>query len=95
MFSNTWVCDFPWVESIVGDDGLVTQVQCTICNKIEGKAKMLVLSLTHFKSMPIIEKKNSIFMGSHWGLFLQPRCYTLKNEKIFCGQNYEFIMIFI
>lgn len=68
MFSNTWVYDFPWVESIVGDDGVVTQIQCTICNEIEGKAKMLVL--TNFKSMPVIEEKNSIFMGSHWGLLL-------------------------
>jgi hypothetical protein len=56
MFLKTRECDFPWIESILGDDGLVSQVQCTICNKIEGKAKMLVPSLTNFKSMPIIEK---------------------------------------
>jgi len=54
MFLNTWVYDFPWVESIVGDDSVVAQIQCTICNEIEGKAKMLVL--TNFKSMPVIEK---------------------------------------
>jgi hypothetical protein len=42
-----------------------------------------------------LKNNNSIFIGSRRGLLLQPICYTLKNEKIFCGQNYEFIMTFI
>jgi hypothetical protein len=48
VFQNTWACHFPWAEAIVGEDGLVAQVQCKICNNIEGKPKLLTPSLTHF-----------------------------------------------
>ncbi len=45
MFQDTWACHFPWVELVIGDDGLVSQVQCIICNKILGKPKLLALKL--------------------------------------------------
>ncbi len=35
MFQDTWACSFPWVEIVVGEDGLVTHVQCKICSNIE------------------------------------------------------------
>ncbi len=45
MFQDTWACHFPWVELVIGDDGLVFQVRCTICNKILGKPKLLAPKL--------------------------------------------------
>jgi hypothetical protein len=45
VFKNMWVCHFLWAELIIGDDGLVSQVRCTICSKIEGKPKLLAPKL--------------------------------------------------
>jgi hypothetical protein len=45
FFQNTHVVQFPWVESILGDDGLECQMWCKICSCINGKGKMLVLKL--------------------------------------------------
>jgi len=43
VFQDTWACHFTWAKAIVGEDGLVAQVWCKICNKIEGKPKLLTL----------------------------------------------------
>ncbi len=45
MFQDMWACHFSWVEAIVGEDGLVAQVWCKICNNIEGKPKLLAPKL--------------------------------------------------
>lgn len=45
VFQDTWACHFPWVEFVIWDDGLVSQVQCTICNKILRKPKLLAPKL--------------------------------------------------
>jgi hypothetical protein len=37
-----WAYQFPWSKLVVGEDGLVFQIKCTICNKIKGKLKMLI-----------------------------------------------------
>jgi hypothetical protein len=42
---KTHVAQFPWVESIVGDDGLECQMWCKIFSHLNGKGKMLVLKL--------------------------------------------------
>ncbi len=41
VFQDTWACHFPWAKPIIGDDGLVSQVQCTIYSKILRKPKLL------------------------------------------------------
>ncbi len=51
MFQDMWACRFPWAEAVVGEDGLVAQVQCKICNNIEGKPKLLATNSTHFRNM--------------------------------------------
>jgi len=43
VFQDTWACHFPWAKAIVGEDGLVAQVRCKICNNIEEKPKSLTL----------------------------------------------------
>ncbi len=45
VFQDMWACRFPWVEAIVGEDGLVAQVRCKICGNIEGKPKLLTPKL--------------------------------------------------
>jgi hypothetical protein len=40
VFQDIWACHFPWAKPI-GDDGLVSQVQCIIYSKILGKPKLL------------------------------------------------------
>ncbi len=44
-FQNMWACCFPWVEIVVGEDGLVAWVRCKICSNIEKKPKLLALKL--------------------------------------------------
>ncbi len=51
MFQDMWAYRFPWAEAVVGEDGLVAQVQCKICNNIEGKPKLLATNSTHFRNM--------------------------------------------
>jgi hypothetical protein len=41
VFQDTWACHFPWAKPIIGDDGSVCQVRCTIYIKILGKPKLL------------------------------------------------------
>jgi hypothetical protein len=40
-----WACCFPWVEVVVGEDGLVAWVQCKMCSNIEEKLKLLAPKL--------------------------------------------------
>jgi hypothetical protein len=44
VFQHTWACHFPWAKPIIGDNGLVSQVRCTIYNKIFKKPKLLALN---------------------------------------------------
>jgi hypothetical protein len=40
-FKDTWAYHFPWAEPVVGDDGLVSQVRCTVYSKFSKKPELL------------------------------------------------------
>jgi hypothetical protein len=40
-WQDSWAARLPWAESVLGRDGHVTQVRCTVCSKVEGCEKLL------------------------------------------------------
>jgi hypothetical protein len=67
-------CQFSWAKLVFGDDGLVFQIKCTICNKIKGKLKTLAPKLHMFQK----------HVG-HWkALVLSP---SMVNGDFYYGQD--------
>jgi hypothetical protein len=42
-FQDLWATKLPWAKMCLGLDGLLHNVKCKICNKAEGKDKLLAL----------------------------------------------------
>jgi len=83
-----WACQFPWTKLIVGDDGLVFQIKCTVCSKIKGKLKMLAPKFNmlqkHVGHWKVLVVSPSMVIGDF--------CYCqdvdhCKNEWFFVGWN--------
>ncbi len=42
MFEKVWVANLPWAKNVMGCDGKLSMIYYKVCNKIDGKAKLLV-----------------------------------------------------
>lgn len=84
------------MEFIIGDDGLVSQVWCTIYSKILRKPKLLAPKLDtlqkHFGRRKVIVLSLGVAIGD-WYYYNDATHY--KNERTFIGQNYEIIMTLV
>lgn len=45
VFQDTWVDQFLWAKSIIGDGGLETHMWCKVCSCIDKKDKLFTLKL--------------------------------------------------
>jgi hypothetical protein len=82
VFQDTWACRFPWAEIVVGEDGMVAQVWCKICNNIEGKPKLLAPKFDTLKKH--VERHKATIHSSDIvieGYFYYKDVAHAKNEK--------------
>jgi hypothetical protein len=91
-----WVCCFPWVETIVGEDGLVTHVQCKICSDIEGKPKLPTLKFNTLQKH--VERHKATIPNSN--IIVKDYFYCkdfahAKSEKTYSMWNLKFVMTLV
>jgi hypothetical protein len=91
-----WVCCFPWAETIVGEDGLVTHVQCKICSNIERKPKLLAPKFDTLQKH--VERRKATILNS--SIVVEDYFYCkdvahAKNEKTYSMWNLEFVMTLV
>jgi hypothetical protein len=87
---------FHGLEFIIGNDGLVSQVRCTIYNKILGKPKLLAPKLDTLQKHFGCQKEIVFSLGVAIGDWYYCNDAThYKNERAFIGRNYEIIMTLI
>jgi hypothetical protein len=91
-----WACHFPWAEVVVGEDGLVAQVLCKICNNIERKPKLLALKFytfhKHVRHCMAIIPNSSIVVKDY---FYCKDVAHAKNERIYFMRNSKSIMTLV
>jgi hypothetical protein len=88
-----WACYFPWAETIVGEDGLVANVQCKFCNNIERKPKLLAPKFNKFHKhvgccKATLPNSNIVIKV----YFYYKDVAHAKNEKTYPMWNSEFVM---
>jgi hypothetical protein len=42
MFEEVWVANLPWAKNVMGCDGKLSMIYYKVCNKIDGREKLLV-----------------------------------------------------
>jgi len=96
VFQDTWACHFPWVEIVVGEDGLVAQVWCKICSNIEGKTKLLTPKFDtlqkHVRHCKATIPSSNIVVEDY---FYYKDFAHAKNERTYFVHNSEFIMTLV
>jgi hypothetical protein len=55
-FKESWAIKLPWAELCLGLNGNLHIIKCRICNEVEGKDKILLLSGILFISMQVGRK---------------------------------------
>jgi hypothetical protein len=88
-----WACYFPWVEAIVGEDGLVAQVRCKSCCHIEGKPMLLAPKLDTLQE----HARHCKTTIPSFGIVVKDYFYckgvaNAKNERIYFVWNSESVM---
>lgn len=88
QFQDAWAARFPWAESVLGSDGRVAQVRCTVCSEVEGREKLLIPKLDslwkHSGRRRAIVDAGKIKKGSH---FFVSTCAHSKNERIYFARG--------
>lgn len=78
-YQEIWVAKLPWAEAIVGEDGSLTQVKCTMCSKVEGRDKLLVAKIDNlWKHARRKKAEKEMFLG---------RRKVKKGEYYFISDN--------
>jgi hypothetical protein len=95
VFQDTWACHFPSAELVIRDDGLVSQVRCTICSKIFKKPK-LAFKLDMLQKHVGCQKAIILSLGGAIGDWYYCNDATnYKNERALIGRNSKTIMTLV
>ncbi len=96
VFQDTWAYCFPWAKAIVGEDGLVAQVWCKICNNIERRPKLLAFKLDTLQKHVGCHKATIFSFDIVIEDYLYCKDAThAKNERTYSIQNLEFVMTLV
>ncbi len=90
-----WACRFPWAKTIVGEDGLVTQVRCKICSNIEGKPKLLALKFNTLHKHVGCCKATIPSSGIVVEDYLYYKDAHANNEKTYSMRNSKYVMTLV
>jgi len=83
-FQNTWGVKLPWTKFVLGSNGKVVRVGCTVCSLIDGKDKLLVAKVDslwkHAGYCKALVAMPKVKVGEHY--FLKSNAHVV-NEKIY------------
>jgi hypothetical protein len=92
-FQDFWAAKLPWAKGVVGADGRITQVYCTICIDIEGREKLLVSKINslykHASRRRALEDMGKVRHGEQY--YLGSNQYV-KNERIYFAKDGQTIV---
>jgi hypothetical protein len=93
---DTWAYCFPWAEAIVGEDGLVAQVQCKICDNVKGKPKLQTPKFDTFQKH--VERHKATIFNSNIVIeeyFYYKDVAHANNERTYFVRNSKFVMTLV
>lgn len=92
-FQDNWAQKLPWAEAVIGADGSMSQVKCTICLAMFGQTKLLSVKLDNmWKHAGRCRVEKDIYVGNKLkvkfgDIFFSKDCAHVRNELVQSAKN--------